>query len=67
MAYVSIIQFTIHNETVELPALIGNKLQKYVHSLIVLQDLLKIKTIYLDSTNSNILSNFYKHIYINAF
>lgn len=67
VAYISTIQFIIHNKTLQMPQIIASKIEKYVHSFIALQDLLKIKSIYIDSINSNILSNFYKNIYIQAF
>lgn len=67
VAYTNIIQFIIHSSSIQLPPAIKIKVEKYVYSLIVNQDCIKIKSIYEDSLNSSNISHFYKSLYINAF
>jgi hypothetical protein len=57
----------MHCDAIQLPNLIHSKLEKYIYSLLVQQNCLKMKSIYEDSLNSPSISSFYKGVYINAF
>jgi hypothetical protein len=63
---VSIAQHIFSPSSFNLPTIIVKKLQKYIHSLIALENLEGMRFLFDDSLNSSTLSNYYRNIYVPA-